>query len=295
MSSGWVSIAALAPLVGLFVLPTLRGSRVRRLLLAGVLTGLLVAPSVAMTLNKWRPFHAGHRCWVHLGAEPNQIDVRAVPCEGKHPSEGKVGGAPPKFSGGLFITAGGTSLRAHGPLRAAFGASLAASAGRRHRHARGWPVEVLLVAGSLVGLALLVGGVVLVVRRRRPVAVGELPTEALAAAEEDALAEAEEETLAVAAAQWMDDLRAKGDVRRAIIACYGQMERALAGVGTARQPAETPFEYLARVLEAVAAGPARVLTELYERAMFSLEPMGEREKEQAMEALESLRRAAALA
>jgi Domain of unknown function (DUF4129) len=69
------------------------------------------------------------------------------------------------------------------------------------------------------------------------------------------------------------------------------MERALAGVGAGRRPAETPFEYLARVLEAVAAGPAQVLTGLYEQAMFSLEPMGEREKERAMDALEALRRA----
>lgn len=89
----------------------------------------------------------------------------------------------------------------------------------------------------------------------------------------------------------LEDVRREGNVRRAIVACYAQMERALAALGAGRRPAETPLEYLGRVLEAVAAAPARVLTELYERAMFSLEPMGEREKTQAIEALEALREA----
>lgn len=87
------------------------------------------------------------------------------------------------------------------------------------------------------------------------------------------------------------DVRRERNVRRAIVACYARMEWALAAVGAGRRPAETPFEYLGRVLEAVAAAPARVLTELYERAMFSLEPMGEREKKRAIEALEALRQA----
>lgn len=89
----------------------------------------------------------------------------------------------------------------------------------------------------------------------------------------------------------LEDVRRERNVRRAIVACYARMERALAVVGAGRRPAETPFEYLGRVLEAVAATPARVLTELYERAMFSLEPMGEREKTRAIEALEALRQA----
>jgi Domain of unknown function (DUF4129) len=89
----------------------------------------------------------------------------------------------------------------------------------------------------------------------------------------------------------LEDVRRERSVRRSIVACYARMERALAAVGAGRRPAETPFEYLARELEAVAAAPARMLTELYERAMFSLEPMGEREKERAIEALEALRQA----
>jgi hypothetical protein len=89
----------------------------------------------------------------------------------------------------------------------------------------------------------------------------------------------------------LEDVRRERNVRRAIVACYARMERALAAAGAGRRPAETPFEYLGRVLEAVAAAPARVLTELYERAMFSLEPMGDREKNRAIEALKALRQA----
>jgi hypothetical protein len=69
------------------------------------------------------------------------------------------------------------------------------------------------------------------------------------------------------------------------------MERALERAGSARRPAEAPFEYLVRVLERIAANgrDARALTELFERAKFSIEPMGEREKQQAIGALELLR------
>jgi Domain of unknown function (DUF4129) len=89
----------------------------------------------------------------------------------------------------------------------------------------------------------------------------------------------------------LDDLRRERDVRRAIIACYARMERALERAGNARRSAEAPFEYLVRVLERIAANSraARALTELFERAKFSVEPMGEREKQEAIEALEVLR------
>jgi hypothetical protein len=101
--------------------------------------------------------------------------------------------------------------------------------------------------------------------------------------EEDAVLQAVDESL--------DDLRGEPDVRRAIIACYARMERALERAGSARRPAEAPFEYLVRVLERITANgrAARALTELFERAKFSLEPMGEPEKQQAIGALELLR------
>jgi Domain of unknown function (DUF4129) len=89
----------------------------------------------------------------------------------------------------------------------------------------------------------------------------------------------------------LDDLRRERDVRRAIVACYARMERALQRAGSPRRPAEAPFEYLVRILERITAnGPAaRSLTELFEQAKFSVEPMGESEKRQAIEALELLR------
>jgi len=133
----------------------------------------------------------------------------------------------------------------------------------------------VIAAGALVA-ALLVGIVLATLaRRRRPVD--------LAADEERLVMEAVEESL--------DDLRREPDVRRAIIACYARMERALERVGSPRKPAETPLEYLVRVLERITAnaGAARALTELFERAKFSIEPMGEREKQAAIGALELLR------
>ena len=87
----------------------------------------------------------------------------------------------------------------------------------------------------------------------------------------------------------MEDLRRERDVRRAIVACYARMERALAGSGRGRRAHETPLEFLRRVLERVGREPGLVLTELFERARFSVEPMGESEKRSAIATLEQLR------
>jgi uncharacterized protein DUF4129 len=101
----------------------------------------------------------------------------------------------------------------------------------------------------------------------------------------------EEEAVMQALDESLDDLRRERDVRRAIIACYARMERALEYAGSARRPAEAPLEYLVRILERITTNgrAARSLTELFERAKFGTEPMGEGEKQQAIEALELLR------
>jgi hypothetical protein len=101
----------------------------------------------------------------------------------------------------------------------------------------------------------------------------------------------EEEAVMQALEESLDDLRRERDVRRAIIACYARMERALEYAGSARRPAEAPFEYLVRILERITTNgrAARSLTELFERAKFGTEPMGDGEKQQAIEALELLR------
>jgi hypothetical protein len=135
---------------------------------------------------------------------------------------------------------------------------------------------LFVAAGGLIGLVLLVGGVVLVVRWRRSAPVGE---------------ESAEEALAAAAVESLDDLHAEGDVRRAIILCYARMERALLGAGFGRRPSEAPLEYLRRVLMSFAPEPGSRLTGLFERAAFSIEPMGVLERERAIAALEALRQA----
>jgi hypothetical protein len=132
---------------------------------------------------------------------------------------------------------------------------------------------VATVGGTL--LAILIGAVVLAVVMRRLRVVG------AADAGEDVVLQAVDESL--------DDLRRERDVRRAIIACYARMERAFERSGSPRRPHEAPFEFLARVLEGVAREPGLVLTELFERAKYSVEPMEETDKERAISALEQLR------
>ena len=89
----------------------------------------------------------------------------------------------------------------------------------------------------------------------------------------------------------LDDLRADPDPRRAVIAAYAQMERALARAGLPRKPSEAPREYLHRALPAVGAGATSVerLTLLFERAKFSPHAIDAEMKEEAIAALESLR------
>ena len=104
----------------------------------------------------------------------------------------------------------------------------------------------------------------------------------------------------------LDDLEGEPDPRRAVIAAWARMERGLAGAGLPRHPAEAPFEYAARVLEAAMApihrgtplgfpGPLRPasvhrLTELFERAKFSHHPVGQADREEAIAALRAVRR-----
>ena len=116
---------------------------------------------------------------------------------------------------------------------------------------------IILAAGaSLLTLVVLGTTIVIALRRRRSKRepVVENDTAILLAFDES-----------------LDDLRSEHDVRRAIVACYARME------------------FLRRVLERVAREPGQVLTELFERARFSVEPMGEMDKRSAIAALEQLR------
>ena len=97
------------------------------------------------------------------------------------------------------------------------------------------------------------------------------------------LADALEETL--------DDLWAEADPRRAVIAAYARMERALAAHGLARSPAEAPDEYLQRIFTdlEVSHGATSRLTALFAWARFSSHEVAPEMKQEAIEALEAVR------
>ena len=137
---------------------------------------------------------------------------------------------------------------------------------------RGCPVLITL------GLILLAVVAYWYAGRARKRARGELHT-GLAAA----VAQAVDESL--------DDLRAEPDPRRAVIAAYARLERVLAAHGLPRKPAEAPLEYLGRMLAelSVSDRAARALTDLFERAKFSQHAVGAEMKDEAIDALETVR------
>jgi hypothetical protein len=134
----------------------------------------------------------------------------------------------------------------------------------------------VIVVFSIAGAGAAVGGAYYLRQRRK-----REPLEALAAA---ALGDALDESL--------EDLRNEADARRAVIAAYARMERALAASGLPRRAAEAPLEYMTRVLRdllrASAASVAR-LTALFERAKFSTHEIGPDLKEEAIDALVAVR------
>jgi hypothetical protein len=100
------------------------------------------------------------------------------------------------------------------------------------------------------------------------------------------------EALADVLAATLDDLRAERDPRRAVIAAYAQMERALAASGLPRAPAEAPEEYLSRALEELelSSRAAARLTALFAWARFSGHDVRPEMKDEAIETLEQVRR-----
>jgi hypothetical protein len=99
------------------------------------------------------------------------------------------------------------------------------------------------------------------------------------------------EQLALVLDDTLDDLRAETDPRRAIIAAYARLERVLAANGVSRRAADTPAEYLRRVLHDLELEPAAVerLTALFTRAKFSQHEVDSTMKEEAIDALERVR------
>lgn len=133
----------------------------------------------------------------------------------------------------------------------------------------------VIVVFSIAGAGAAIGGAYYFqARKRRPLG-------AQAAA---ALGEALDESL--------EDLRSERDARRAVIAAYARMERALAASGLPRRAAEAPLEYMTRVLRDLLRASAESvsrLTALFERAKFSTHEIGPEMKEEAIDALVAVR------
>src|SRR5215210_546460 len=105
--------------------------------------------------------------------------------------------------------------------------------------------------------------------------------------QEASLAAALDEVLA----DTLDDLRAERDPRRAVIRVYARMEQTFAAYDVARDPAETPHEYVDRALDrlGVSTSSTRRVTALYERAKFSPHAIDAPMKDDAIDALAALR------
>ena len=134
-------------------------------------------------------------------------------------------------------------------------------------------------AAALGGLVLLVVAFLAARARREEEPEPEQERHAL----DDVLAQVVRETI--------DDLRGDVDPRRAVIAAYARMERILARHGYARRPAETPYEYLERVLIELRVAPdaVRELTDLFELAKFSSHTIGGELRERALTAFVAVR------
>jgi Domain of unknown function (DUF4129) len=101
--------------------------------------------------------------------------------------------------------------------------------------------------------------------------------------------------LQTAVEESLDDLRAEGDPRRAIVRCYARFERVAADSGLERRPWLTPTEFMREVLARLSLPRAAVptLTGLFELARFSHHPLGPSERDRAVDALHEIRSATA--
>jgi Domain of unknown function (DUF4129) len=110
-------------------------------------------------------------------------------------------------------------------------------------------------------------------------------------AHEPGLPEDPAEAVAAILDDTLQDLYDERDPRRAVVAAYARMERALAAHGLPRQPSEAPAEYLERTLEelSASASSASRLTGLFEWARFSDHPVEPGMKTEAIQALEAVR------
>jgi hypothetical protein len=99
------------------------------------------------------------------------------------------------------------------------------------------------------------------------------------------------EELSLALDESIDDLLNDPNLRRAIVAAYARMERALGRAGLPRHPAEAPFEYVERALRSLdtSTDAIRRLTALFERAKFSQHEPEPAMRDEAIDALVAVR------
>jgi len=99
------------------------------------------------------------------------------------------------------------------------------------------------------------------------------------------------EMLAEAVEESLDDLAREPDARIAIIKCYRRFEQVLARSRVPRAPWQTPVEFMRAVLGRLPLPPGAVrkLTELFEVARFSNDPLGSADRSSAFESLVEIR------
>jgi len=102
----------------------------------------------------------------------------------------------------------------------------------------------------------------------------------------DALPEVKERELTVNMDAALAALTA-GTPRNAIVACWMQLESDASKVGLARMTAETPTEYVERVIGGSSIDPAPIkeLAALYREARFSVHQLGDHDRSRAVSAL----------
>ena len=164
------------------------------------------------------------------------------------------------------------NIRANQPAQAGAGKT----SGKRTKDIRNAHVRWDEIAVVLV----LVGGVAVLLLASRGAKRTQRP---LRRRSQDAVSLALDESL--------DDLRTEPDLRRAIIAAYARMERALAFGGIPRRPSEAPLEYLERALRELdtSAAGVRRLTDLFEWAKFSQHEPEPEMRDEAIDALVAVR------
>jgi hypothetical protein len=145
--------------------------------------------------------------------------------------------------------------------------------------AAGWPIDLALV-GLLLAAIL---AIVLLLRRGRPVEW----------ATEDDPSGGPRASAAVAVNKTIQDLEAGRDVRSAILACFQRFCELLGSRGITEQGALTPreLESLAVHRLRVSSKDSQILTGVFEEARYSTHPLGEPDRQRALESLGEIRAA----